>query len=65
MIVGVEYLLSHSGKLQDKQVAWNAWYRQFKPLVANYSSNLPLLVEAAKQNGKLNENYMVDNLCTK
>ncbi|XP_071647514.1 angiotensin-converting enzyme isoform X1 [Temnothorax longispinosus] len=51
---GVEYLLSHSGKLEDKQAAWNAWYRQFVPLVTNYSNNLPLLDEAAKQNGMEN-----------
>lgn len=52
MTLGVEYLLSRSGKLEDKQAAWNAWYRQFVPLVTNYSSNLPLLAEAAKQNGQ-------------
>ncbi|XP_025987532.2 angiotensin-converting enzyme 2 isoform X2 [Solenopsis invicta] len=46
----VEYLLSHSGKLKDKQAAWNAWYRQFIPLVTNYSNNLLLVAEAAKQN---------------
>ncbi|XP_018358585.1 PREDICTED: angiotensin-converting enzyme-like [Trachymyrmex cornetzi] len=48
---GMEYLLSHSRKLEDKQTAWNAWYRQFMPLVANYSNNLLLVAEAAKQNG--------------
>ncbi|XP_018307844.1 angiotensin-converting enzyme [Mycetomoellerius zeteki] len=48
---GVEYLLSHSRKLEDKQTAWNAWYRQFIPLVTNYSNNLLLVAEAAKQNG--------------
>ncbi|XP_012521401.1 angiotensin-converting enzyme 2 [Monomorium pharaonis] len=47
---GVEYLLSHSGKLEDKQAAWNAWHRQFLPLVANYSNNLLLVAEAAKEN---------------
>ncbi|XP_011703088.1 PREDICTED: angiotensin-converting enzyme 2-like [Wasmannia auropunctata] len=47
---GVEYLLSHSGKLEDKQTAWNTWYRQFIPLVTNYSNNLLLIAEAAKQN---------------
>ncbi|KAG5326635.1 ACE enzyme, partial [Pseudoatta argentina] len=51
---GVEYLLSHSKKLQDKQTAWNAWYRQFIPLVTNYSNNLLLVAEAAKQNGVKN-----------
>ncbi|XP_077255351.1 angiotensin-converting enzyme isoform X2 [Temnothorax americanus] len=51
---GVEYLLSHSGKLEDKQAAWNAWYRQFVPLVTTYSNTLPLLDEAAKQNGMEN-----------
>ncbi|XP_011864339.1 PREDICTED: angiotensin-converting enzyme-like isoform X2 [Vollenhovia emeryi] len=50
----VEYLLSHSGKLKDKQIAWNAWYRQYVSLVTNYSSNLPLLAEAAQQNGAKN-----------
>ncbi|XP_012062567.1 PREDICTED: angiotensin-converting enzyme 2-like [Atta cephalotes] len=48
---GVEYLFSHSRKLEDKQTAWNAWYRQFIPLVTNYSNNLLLVAEAAKQNG--------------
>jgi len=52
MILDVEYLLSHSGKLKDKQAAWYAWYRQFIPLVKNYSDNLPLVAEAAKQNGQ-------------
>ncbi|XP_011646803.1 angiotensin-converting enzyme-like isoform X2 [Pogonomyrmex barbatus] len=46
-----EYLLSHSGKSEDKQAAWNTWYLQFKSLVTNYSNNLPLVAEAAKQNG--------------
>lgn len=48
----MEYLLSRSGKLQDKQAAWNTWYRQFVPLVTNYSNNLPLLADAAEQNGQ-------------
>ncbi|KAL0108223.1 hypothetical protein PUN28_015047 [Cardiocondyla obscurior] len=48
---GVEYLLSHNGNLKDKQSAWDTWYRQFIPLVTNYSNNLPLLVKAAEQNG--------------
>lgn len=52
MILGVEHLLSHNGKLEDKQAAWNAWYRQFIPLVTNYSNNLPLVADAAKQNGQ-------------
>jgi len=52
MILDVEYLLSHSGKLEDKQAAWHAWYRQFIPLVKNYLDNLPLIAEAAKQNGQ-------------
>lgn len=52
MTLGVEYLLSHSGKLQDKQAAWNTWYRQFVPLITNYSNNLPLLIDAAEQNGQ-------------
>jgi len=47
----VEYLFSHSRKLEDKQTAWNAWYHQFIPLVTNYSNNLLLVAEAAKQNG--------------
>ncbi|KAH0950931.1 hypothetical protein HN011_003249 [Eciton burchellii] len=45
-----EYLLSHSGKLEDKRTAWNAWYQQLTPLIENYTNNLPLVVKAAKQN---------------
>lgn len=52
MTLGVEHLLSHNGKLEDKQAAWNTWYRQFIPLVTNYSNNLPLVADAAKQNGQ-------------
>ena len=48
----VEYLLSHSKKLEDKQAAWYNWYHQLVPLVTNYSNNLPLVVEAAKENGQ-------------
>ncbi|XP_014475426.1 PREDICTED: angiotensin-converting enzyme-like [Dinoponera quadriceps] len=50
----VEYLLSHSGKASDKQVVWNGWYRELKSLVTNYSNNLPLINEAAKENGAKN-----------
>lgn len=49
-----EYILSHSGKLEDKQTAWNNWYRQLIPLVTNYSNNLQLVIKAAKKNGAEN-----------
>jgi len=58
VILDVEYLLSHSGKLEDKQAAWHAWYRQFIPLVKNYSDNLPLVAEAAKQNGQCKKRHI-------
>lgn len=48
----MEYLLSHSGKLEDKEAAWNTWYHQLLPLVTNYSNNLPLVAKAAKENGQ-------------
>ncbi|XP_029161512.1 angiotensin-converting enzyme-like [Nylanderia fulva] len=50
----VEYLLSHSGKSEDKQTAWKAWHHQLLPLVTNYSNNLPLVAKAAKENGVKN-----------
>lgn len=62
MTLDVEYLLSHGGKSQNKQVTWNTWYRQFVPLVTNYSNNLPLLDKAAKQNGQYKH---TDNLYAK
>ncbi|XP_011340921.1 angiotensin-converting enzyme 2 [Ooceraea biroi] len=46
----VEHLLSHNGKLEDKQAAWSAWYQQLTPLVTNYTNNLLLVAEAAKEN---------------
>jgi hypothetical protein len=63
MTLDVEYLLSHSGKLKDKQAAWDGWYRQFIPLVTNYSNNLLLVAEAAKQNGQYKKKNYVNNLC--
>lgn len=51
MNLDVEYFLSHSGRLEDKQTAWNNWYHQLIPLVTNYSSNLLLVSQAAKENG--------------
>lgn len=54
----MEYLLSHSGKTEDKQAAWNGWYRELKSLVANYSNNLPLAAEAAKENGRYYLKYL-------
>lgn len=51
MSLDTEYILSHSGKLEDKQTAWNNWYRQLIPLVTNYSNNLQLVIKAAKKNG--------------
>ena len=50
----VEYLLSHNGKLEDKEAAWNTWYHQLLPLVTNYSNNLLLVAKAAKENGAKN-----------
>ncbi|XP_032684214.1 angiotensin-converting enzyme 2-like isoform X2 [Odontomachus brunneus] len=50
----VEYLLSHNGKVNDKQVAWSGWYRKLQPLVANYSDNLHLVAKAAKENNAKN-----------
>ncbi|XP_072756511.1 angiotensin-converting enzyme isoform X2 [Anoplolepis gracilipes] len=50
----VEYFLSHNGKFEDKQAAWNNWYQQLIPLVTNYSNNLLLVAKAAKVNGAKN-----------
>ncbi|XP_029664757.1 angiotensin-converting enzyme-related protein-like isoform X2 [Formica exsecta] len=50
----VEYFLSHSGRLKDKQTAWNNWYHQLIPLVTNYSNNLILVSKAAKENDAKN-----------
>ncbi|EFN81186.1 Angiotensin-converting enzyme [Harpegnathos saltator] len=50
----VEYLLSHSGEASGKQAAWNGWDRELKPLMVNYSNNLPFIAEAAKENGAKN-----------
>lgn len=52
MISDVEYLLSHSGKAETKQAAWNAWYRQIAPLVTNYSNNLQFVAEIIQKNGQ-------------
>ncbi|KAL6425876.1 hypothetical protein ACFW04_008893 [Cataglyphis niger] len=50
----VDYFLSHSRRLEDKQTAWNNWYHQLIPLVTNYSNNLLLVSKAAKENGAKN-----------
>lgn len=47
----VERLLSHSGRAEDKLVAWTSWYGELNPLVGNFSDVLRLTEKAAKANG--------------
>lgn len=63
MISDVERQLSFNNSIEEKKNSWTAWHQELAVLIKNISTVLPLVEQAAKENGQCLEKKIQSSTC--